>query len=125
MSIIEDILGKVAEIESVESINLVAEAIEARRKELIQIELENFAKQGKLLAKQHGVGSLEELMELAKPRKRGRKDVIPKPPKYRSPYDPNDTFNGQGKRPGIITKYLAESPNNKIEDLLIDKTPQK
>lgn len=48
---------------------MVVDAIENRRKELIDIDLSNFAKQAESLAKLHGVESVEALLELTKTRK--------------------------------------------------------
>lgn len=46
----------------------------------------------------------------------------PKPPKYRNPKNPNETWNGLGatsKRPVWVREYLA-TPGTKLEDLLIN-----
>ena len=120
MSNIDEILEKIGEINSSEEIKVVADAIDNRRKELIDIDLENFTKQGKILAKQHGVDSVEELFELTKTRKKRSRSSPPKnPPKYVNPNDPNDTYSGKGRRPDFVRDYLAADPNNKLEDLLI------
>ena len=120
MSNIDEILEKIGEINSSEEIKVVADAIDNRRKELIDIDLENFTKQGKILAKQHGVDSVEELFELTKSRKKRTRSASPKnPPKYVNPKDPKDTYSGKGRRPDFVRDYLAADPNNKLEDLLI------
>lgn len=122
MSNIEEILEKIGEISSTDEIKVVTEAIENRRKELIDIALEEFTKRGKILAKQHGVSSVEELIELTKSRKKRSRNDSPKhPPKYKNPNDPNDTYSGYGRRPDFVGKYLEADPGHKLEDLLIKK----
>lgn len=122
MSNIEEIVGKIGEINSSEEIKVITDAIDNRRKELIDIDLENFTKQGKILAKQHGVDTVEELFELTKTRKKRARSASPKnPPKYVNPNDPKDTYSGKGRRPDFVLTYLAADPNNKLEDLLINK----
>ena len=51
MTNIEEILEKIRGIESTDEIKVVVDAIENRRKELIDIDLSNFAKQAESLAK--------------------------------------------------------------------------
>ena len=98
MSNIEVILEKIGEINSSEEIKVIADAIDNRRKELIDIDLENFTKQGKILAKQHGVDTVEELFELTKTRKKRARSASPiNPPKYANPNDPNETYSGKGR----------------------------
>ncbi len=122
MTNIEEILEKIRGIESTDEIKVVVDAIENRRKELIDIDLSNFAKQAESLAKLHGVESVEALLELTKTRKKRSRRSPPKnPPKYANPSDPTDTYSGFGRQKKFVTDYLAADPSHKLEDLLINK----
>lgn len=122
MSNIEEVLEKISEIKSTDEIKVVVDAIEARRKELIDIDLGNFTKQAELLAKQYGVDTVEELLLLSKARKKRTRSDPPKhPPKYANPTDPTETYSGYGRQPKFVRQYLAANPNHKLEDLLIKK----
>lgn len=122
MNKVEEILNSIREVQSPEEVQAVVKAIEKRREELNFIALDDFIKQGKALVKQYSVDSIEDLLALHKARnKRSRNTPLVHPPKYANPDDPTDTYTGYGRQPKFIKIYLSAHPNNKLEDLLINK----
>ncbi|MDY0271497.1 MAG: H-NS histone family protein [Advenella sp.] len=107
----------VSSLSSATDIVQVQKLLEKRINEIRTEELGRYIQEGKKMAQALGIDPALIAEGLTG---KQAKNVKPVKAKYRSKDNPEATWSGRGKRPAFITNYLAENPNNQLEDLLIN-----
>lgn len=104
-------------VEDSESLIQIKSLIDLKLEDVKDAEIAQFVAKAQELQRNYGIEPTDLATALSSNRGKGLRVKD----KYRSKTNPNDGWSGRGKQPQWIKDYLQASPNNKIEDLLVDQ----
>lgn len=114
---LNEIQNLINNIQDSESLIQIKQLLDVKLEDVKQAEIEQFVAKAQELQRNYGIPTTDLATALSSNRGKGLRVKD----KYRSKTNPNDGWSGRGKQPAWIKEYLDANPNNKLEDLLVDK----